>query len=216
MMQKKILWIAAVLLTAVTTQAQRIRLNPYGTAVFTDHVETYNSPTSYYSGKVKGGFQWGSGLEFRVHKNFGAEVLYLRQDTKAPMEYYDAGLASTKKTEFDLALNYLLVGAVVSLNPNKRIEPFAGILTGLALMRVDDPEATSTKPDHDTKFSWCIRGGVNIWVTKKTGIKLQSQVLSVSRAIGGEAYFGESANPNASTYSSIAQFGLGAGLTFKL
>jgi len=215
-MKKIGVWMLAFVLVAFAAGAQRIRVNPYGTGVFDDKVEAYSSPTSNFKGKVEGGFQWGSGLEYRLHKNFGVEFLYLRQDTKMPLEYYDEDIESTQQTNFDLALNYLLVGGVVSINPNKTIEPYAGFLAGMTLMRVDEPGENQAKHQRDTRFAWGLRGGVNFWVTKLVAIRLQSQLIVASRAVGGDIYFGSSANTNASTYSSIAQFGLGAGLAFKV
>jgi hypothetical protein len=56
-----------------------------------------------------------------------------------------------------------------------------------------------------------------VWAGEKFGIKLQAQLTSVSQGAGGGLYFGTGgAGVGLSTYSSIYQFGLGGGLTFKL
>ncbi|MDZ7635184.1 MAG: hypothetical protein U5L72_12465 [Bacteroidales bacterium] len=57
-----------------------IRLNGYTTYAFDDnHVDAYNSATSYFDGALKGGFEWGGGLEvLPVPSKCGAESLYLR------------------------------------------------------------------------------------------------------------------------------------------
>ena len=66
--------------------AQNLRLNGYTTYVFDDKVDSYYSSTSYYEGKIKGGFLWGGGLEYMASQTTGIERKYLRLDTKAPLK----------------------------------------------------------------------------------------------------------------------------------
>ena len=73
--------------------------------------------------------------------------------------------------------------------------------------------------NHNTasKFAWGLRLGCNIWANEKFGIKLQTQLLSISQGAGGGLYFGTGGvGAGVSSYSSIYQFQLGGGLTFKL
>ena len=65
-----------------------ININLYGSYVFDDKFDTYYSSSSYFEGKIKGGFQWGIGVEYMVHPEYGIELLYYRQDTNAPTRYY--------------------------------------------------------------------------------------------------------------------------------
>jgi len=72
---------------------------------------------------------------------------------------------------------------------------------------------------HNTasKFAWGFRLGTNIWASEKVGIKLQAQLLSISQGAGGGLYFGTGGvGAGVSSYSSVYQFQLGGGLTFKL
>src|SRR3954467_8173326 len=91
----------------LSSYSQNTRLNIYGNYFFDDKVDSYYSNTSYYNGKIKGGFVWGGGVEFRLHQNYGLELMYLRQGTKAPMEYYDFNANDVKRADFDLSVNYI-------------------------------------------------------------------------------------------------------------
>lgn len=189
------------------------QLNLYGNYVFDDHVESYYSDNSYFNGTVKGGFLWGAGLQFNLRDNYGLELLYMRQDTKANLDYYFDG---NQKTDFDVSMNYIMLGGVKSMHkPGSKAEPYGGLMLGANFVHVENPE--NGKSDDATKFAWGLRGGVNLWASDKVGIKLQAQLLSSVQGVGGGIYFGTGgAGAGVSTYSSVLQFGLGGGLTFKI
>ena len=205
--------------TAIQAQTQKtaVRLNAYGSYVFDDKVDSYYSNTSYFNGKIKGGFMWGGGLEFRLHDYYGLEVLYQRLDTHAPVNYYDnSGLnPGVKSANLDVAINYILVGGARSMHPNAKAEPYGGFLLGMAIIDSKNTEANTSSST--TKFAFGFRGGVNLWASERVGIKLQAQLLSVPQGVGGSLYFGTGgAGAGVSTYSTMLQFVLGGGLTFKL
>lgn len=189
------------------------QLNLYGNYVFDDHVESYYSDNSYFNGTVKGGFLWGVGLQFNLRDNYGLELLYMRQDTKANLDYYSDG---AQKTDFDLSMNYVMLGGVKSIHrPGAKAEPYGGLMLGANFITVKNPE--NNKSDNSTKFAWGLRGGVNVWASDKVGIKLQAQLISSVQGAGGGLYFGTGGvGAGVSTYSSVLQFGLGGGLTFKI
>jgi hypothetical protein len=58
----------SVLLGATSLQAQDIRANLYGAYVFDDKIDSYYSSSNYYEGKIKGGLQWGGGIEYMVRR----------------------------------------------------------------------------------------------------------------------------------------------------
>src|SRR5688572_8858132 len=103
---RKMILSAALIAVSVLATAQNIRLNLYSAYLFDDNVDSYYDPSSYFEGTIEGGFQWGIGIEYMVHATKGIELKYLRQDTKAPMNYYDNG---AKSKEFELAINYILL-----------------------------------------------------------------------------------------------------------
>ena len=68
-------------------------------------VDSYYSDDAYFDGSVKGGFEYGGGLELMPAPHLGIEVTYLRLDSKAPMEYYHDGI---QNTDFKVAQNLII------------------------------------------------------------------------------------------------------------
>jgi hypothetical protein len=161
---------------------------------------------------VKGGFEYGGGLEVMLHETYGLEFTYLRLDSKAPMEYYYNGV---EFTNFDLATNYIMVGGNRYMQMNPKVEPYGGMMLGMAIFNIENPDnGNSTSA---TKFAWGIKAGVNIWASEKVGIKMQASLLSAVQAVGGSVYFGTGgAGAGVSGFSTFYQFVLGGGLVFNL
>lgn len=214
--------LAALLLILVSDVAhgQGVRLNLYGGYVFDDKFDTYYSSSSYYEGKIKGGFQWGIGAEYLVRPEYGIEVLYLRQDTNAPTRYYGVLGSGNGEVNLDLAINYILLAPTKHfLASNEKLEGFAGFMLGMVIAEASKPDGSSlaTGEDTATKFAWGLRLGGIIWASEKVGIRLQTQLLSATQAMGGGFYFGTGgAGAGVSSYSTIYQFGLGGGLVVKV
>jgi hypothetical protein len=210
-----LLLISSFVYTAQAQKKTQVRLNAYGAYVFDDKVDnSYSYSTAgYFSGTIKGGFMWGGGLEFRLHEAYGLEILYQRLDTKVPLDYYYN--RPNQKTTMDLGINYFLVGGTRSLgHPGGKAEPYGGFLLGMATLNT---KSDSLGSGSATKFAWGLRLGTNIWASEKVGIKLQAQFLSIPQGAGGGLYFGTGgAGVGVSTYSSMLQFVIGGGLTFKL
>ena len=192
--------------------AQNIRMNVYSEYIFNDDVDSYYDPTSYYSGTINDGFQWGVGLEFMADESKGIELKYIRRDATAPMEYYYSGV---KHKDLDLAKNYILLGGSNYFQTGGKVEPYAGFGAGVAIINIQNADAGAS--DNTTKFAWTIKLGTNIWINDKVGIKLQADLLSAVQSAGGGKYFGTGgAGAGVTAYSTMYQWGLGGGLTFKL
>lgn len=213
--------VLATTLLSNDARAQGVRLNLYAGYVFDDKFDTYYSSSSYYEGKIKGGFQWGIGAEYLIRPEYGIEVLYLRQDTNAPTRYYGVvGGGGNGDANLDLAINYIMLAPTKHfLASNEKLEGFAGFMLGMVIAEATNPDPTSfgTGEDSATKFAWGIRLGGIIWASDKVGVRLQAQLLSATQAMGGGFYFGTGgAGAGVSSYSTIYQFGLGGGLVFKV
>jgi opacity protein-like surface antigen len=202
---------AMLMITCLSAFAQEKRINIYSAYVFDDKFETVNSTTDYYRGKIIGGLQWGAGLEFIIKDQISAELMYLHQDTQAPVESYYTVL--NNKT-YDLGVSYALLG-ISRIMKKDKVEPYGGLLLGAAIFNNKNPS-----PGEETskvKFALGFRLGATIWVSDRVGIKLQTQFLTSVQGIGGGFYFGTGGTgAGASTYSTITQFTLGGGLAFKL
>jgi len=214
---KKLLSLCLIVLMAFMAQAQEFRLNAYGNYVFDDGIDSYYSygGSNYdFSGTIKGGFLWGAGLEYKLDKYKGVELLYHRLDTKAPMVWRDYSGGGTKSADLDLAVNYIMAGGNGYKPLNEKVELFSGFQLGAAIFNVTNPANNSS--ESATKFAWGIKIGSNIMASDKVGIKLQAGLLSSVQSVGGGLYFGTGgASAGVSTYSSMLQFYLGGGLVFR-
>jgi hypothetical protein len=194
------------------TKAPALRLHAYATYAFDDHVDSYYSTTSYYEGTIKGGFEWGAGLEYLLTPAYGIEMRYLRLDSKSPITYYDNGVVNA---EFDIASNYIMLGGNRYLVINPRFEPYAGLEIGMGIFSLENSETKETTTP--VKFCWGLKAGVNIWASERIGIKLQGGLLSVVQSVGGSIYFGTGGGgAGVASFSTIYQWSLGGGLTFNL
>jgi hypothetical protein len=198
-----------------------VRLHAYGTYALADnHVDSYYSATSYFDGTVKGGFQYGGGLEVMPYPAIGLEFTYLRLDSKAPMHYWDpnggiGGGGAETFTDFDMTQNWLFLSVNKYVPVNPKVEPFGGFQFGMDIIDVKNPDNNNSAGA--TKFAWGARLGVNIWASEKVGIKLQAGLLSAVQAFGGGIYFGTGgAGAGVSGFSTYYQVNFGGGLVFKI
>jgi hypothetical protein len=192
-----------------------LRLNAYTFYAFDDNVDSYYSTTDYFNGTIKGGFQWGGGLEYMMVPQQGIEISYLRLDSNAPMEYYDYNSNRKKNTDFDVATNYILLGSNRYFGMNPKFEPYGGLQVGMGIFNVKNPDNGNS--GSSTKFAWGAKLGANIWASEKVGIKIQAGLNSAVQSAGGGLYFGTGgAGAGVSTYSTFYQFYVGGGLTFNL
>ncbi|HEX6179948.1 MAG TPA: outer membrane beta-barrel protein [Chitinophagaceae bacterium] len=214
-----------MMLTAVITSAsaqeaasvqEKFRLNVYTNYVFDDGFDSYYDPYNYYNGTMKGGFQWGVGAEFLLRKDYSLELMYLHQSTEAPTQYQSGTGVLVKNTTFDVNIDYIMLGGNRYVQrPGSKAEPFGGLFVGVGILNVDNPD--NGNQSSATKFAWGARLGCNIWASDRFGLKLQAQLLSIAQGAGGGLYFGTGGvGAGVSTYSSVYQFVLGGGITFKM
>lgn len=212
---KKIIPFLLLITCTTIAHGQAVNLNLYGAYVFDDKFDSYYDPGSYYEGKIKGGFQWGAGIEFSPREDFGVELLYLRQDTNAPTYYAGGGFVGERQTDFDLTLDYLMLGGLRYFGTSPKVQGYGGLMAGVVFAGIEDPD--SGREDSTSKFAWGARLGCNIWGSEKVGLKLQAQLVSATQSMGGGFYFGTGgAGAGLSSYSTIYQFSLGGGLVFKV
>jgi hypothetical protein len=211
-MKIRLLILPILLLCAAAVSAQEIRLNGYASYVFDDRVNSYYDYDDYYDGTVEGGLMWGAGLEVIPTPYTGIEIMYLRMDTEAPMEYYSNGY---RETNFDMAINYIM------LNGNRYfptgsdvVEPYLGGGLGAAIINVENPD--NGYSDGRGFFAWGIKGGLNLNFAETVGLKMGAQLMSAVQSVGGGFYFGTGgAGAGVTTYSTFFQFGFTGGLVFK-
>lgn len=203
-------FVFSVMLSSVNAQEKRINL--YGTYVFDDEVSAYDTYNYGFGGKIKGGFQYGVGLEFLPRKDMGVELLWIGQTTTADINYYSSSLIGGIPLVVDLNLNFAMVGFNRYMrNPDSKVETYGGIMLGCLFESAKYQDYSQSAE----RFSWGMRLGANIWASEKVALKLQAQIISAVQAVGGSIYFGTGGSgAGVSSYSSMLQFGLGGGLTF--
>lgn len=190
---------------------QELRLNGYSGYVFDDRFETFNSDVSFLDGTIRGGYQWGVGFEFLPSEYYGIELLYSRQDTEVPVNYFDR--LDVNRT-LDASINYILFGGIRYAGTD-RVQGYISPMAGLVIFDNKAPEPN--EPSSYTKFAWGVKLGSNIWATEKVGLKLQMQLLSAVQAIGGSFYVGtDGSSAGINAFSTVYQFTLGGGITIRL
>lgn len=197
--------------SAVTSYSQNMRVNGYSLYTLDDNVES-SSGSNYFNATIKGNLLWGLGAEYNPVDELGIELAYFRQDTDVDANYFT--LTQNKKT-FKLGANYIMLGGTRYLrSKNSLLEPYAGGMIGLAILENKEPE--SGAESSATKFAWKLKAGLNIMLSPQLGLKLQMQLLSAVQGVGGGLFIGTGgAGYGLGTYSSMLQFGIGGGLTFR-
>lgn len=195
-----------------TASGQGLRLNGYVAYVFDDGFNVYNGSSEYYSGKIKGGAQYGAGLEYMANPMYGVEILWLYKKSDAPTKFKLGNLTTEKTETFSVTHNWIMLsGNSHVMKPGKKIEGIGGLMLGALMSDVSSPE----KSANSTNFAWGFKLGGDIWLSEKIALKLQTQILSASKAVGGTVYYGYWGPVAVPGYVTLWQFGLGGGLVFK-
>ena len=213
---KKIMLIPVLIFIVASASAQsKFRLNGYAAYVFDDGFDEANDVNTYYKGKVKGGLQWGGGLEFFTNPYYSLELMYLNKSTTAPVDFRAGLTTQAKHEDFDVSLNYiLLAGNRFKPMSSGKVEGFGGLMMGVV---ISDVKAPSTgESGSNTNFAWGGRIGANIWLSDRIGLRLSTQILSATKATGGDLYFSYYGPVVLEDYTTLWQYSLGGGLTFRL
>jgi hypothetical protein len=212
---KKFLLSLLLITAAWTVSAQEVRLNGYISYVFDDGFNVYNDANSYYHGKLKGGAQFGGGIEYMANPMYGVELLYLYKKSEAPATFKFGTLTTEKNESFNVEHHWImLAGNSHVASHNHKMEGGGGLMLGMLISNVDQP-STGSSASNNT-FAWGFKLGGNYWVSEKVAIKFQTHLLSSARATGGDVYYGYWGPVAVPGYSTLWQFALGGGLCFRL
>jgi hypothetical protein len=213
---KKVMLSALLMTIAFVTFGQKgARLNFYSAYVFDDGFDVVNDANTYYNGTVKGGVQWGGGLQYLFNAQSSAEIFYLHRGTTVPANFKFGTGSQTRSENFDLKHDFIMLsGDGIFSKHGSKAEGYAGLMAGVLISHLEAPSLG--KSSSNTNFAWGGRLGGNIWFTPKLGLKLQAQILSASRATGGDYYWSWYGPIYLTTYSTLWQFSLGGGLALKM
>jgi hypothetical protein len=211
---KKIILLLVLAGTMTTIMAQHARLNFYGAYTFDDGFDVVSDANTFYNGTVKGGVQWGAGLQYMFNKQSSAEILWLHRTTTVPANFKFGSNTQLRSETFDLKHDFIMLSGDGHFGGGGKAEGYAGIMAGVLISNLEAPSLN--KSSNNTNFAWGGRVGTNIWFSPKLGLKLQALILSASRATGGDYYWSWYGPIYLTEYSTLWQFSLGGGLTFKL
>ena len=196
----RIVFILVFVCIAETSFSQKFAFNLFGGYTFQDKVDF----SSGY-GIIQDGAHWGGSVEIAVKDYMFAEVLYQRMDTRAEL------FGSSGYGEGRLGLNYIMIGAVKYTMAGAPVSPYGGLAGGIGIFEGKDLSRNSTK------FAFGLKAGVLFNISDVLGIRVQGQMLTPVQGAGGGFYFGTGGTGAAiSTNSSIYQFGVTAGVQYKL
>ena len=161
---RKVFFFCWFLALAGIADAQRLRLNTYGSYVLDGTYHIYYENGDLYEGKINHGLQLGAGMEYMLGPNYGVDFSWLRRCTNVtPQEMID-----NDNRQASLRLNYFLLGLnVYPQTSPSRLQVYGGASAGVI---VQTAKGSSTLLCDDknhplTKFSWAARlGGVG-WIT---------------------------------------------------
>ena len=211
---KKIFLLLVSAATMTTMMGQHARLNFYGAYTFDDGFDVVNDANTFYNGTVKGGVQWGAGLQYMFNKQSSAEILWLHRTTTVPANFKFGSNTQLRSETFDLKHDFIMLSGDGHFGNGGKAEGYAGVMAGVLISNLEAPSLG--KSSSNTNFAWGGRVGTNIWFSPKLGLKLQALILSASRATGGSYYWSWYGPIYLTEYSTVWQFSLGGGLTFKL
>ena len=212
---KKVMFLALSMTIAFVTFGQKgVRLNFYTGYTFDDGFDVVNDANTYYNGTVKGGVQWGAGLQYMFNKQSSAEILYLHRSTTVPANFKLSSNTQLRSETFDLKHDFIMLSGDGHFGNGGKAEGYAGLMAGVLISHLEAPSLG--KSSSNTNFAWGGRVGTNIWFSPKLGLKLQALILSASRATGGDYYWSWYGPVYLTSYSTLWQFSLGGGLAFKL
>ena len=206
--------ISAILFVSVFTASAQLRLNGYAAYTFDDGFDVYSDANSYYYGTLKGGSQFGLGLQYAFNPYSAAEILWVHRSATAPATFKFGVGNNERKETFEVKHDYIMLSGDGLYSKSAKFEGNAGFMAGVLISSVDAPSVN--KSGNKTNFAWGGRLGGTVWATPKLGVKLQAMLLSSSTATGGDTYWGYWGPVYLTTYTTLWQFSLGGGLALKL
>lgn len=215
-MKTTLLFFSLILFFGISNplHAQNVKLNLYSGYTFDDEIEAITNNNNYFKGTIKGGYQWGIGIEYAVQPTYGIELAYFRQDTDFPVQYTTGQIIDTNKT-FGLGTNFIMLGGnKYVIIPRSIVMPYGGLMVGMAILNNKDPLPGGETSA--TKFSWGARAGLYLKFSTNVGLRIQGQMLSAVQSVDGGFYLGTGGTgAGLSTESSMYQFGVGGALVIE-
>lgn len=186
-----------------------VNLTVFGGFNFDETFQLYNGGSVYlYDGGL-----YGASLGFKKSENMEFELTWQRQITTAEAYYYyfDGNNFDDAYITGDVDIEYFMLGMNRLKNMNKHVSLYGGVSAGVVVFTPRDIPVEAV-----VKFAIALKGGVNLHITDRIGLKLQPQLYIPIQSFGATAFVGSAGSGvSANGYSTITQFGGIGGLTFS-
>jgi hypothetical protein len=198
--------ICSILLAFAFTYAagQTFGIRSFSVLTFSGYTFSDQVDFSGGYGRIDGGFQWGAGIEAALRESKAVGFVYQRIDTRAHLQgsvYGESGR---------VAFNYFMASGTHYQSVSDVIGAFLSVDVGAARIEAKDLPSINF-----SRFAWGLRLGAS------AGDRLQGrvyvQLYSPVRSSGAGFYFGSAGSGvTVSSYSSLYQFNIGAGVSYRL
>lgn len=156
---------------------------------------------------IYGDANYGGMFSLNLPQDFDVELMYMRSDTRAAINS-----TLMPHQTIPLSFNYIQAGFLrnFDLNNNDVVRPFVGAGAGTVII----------VPRDDFQDVWffsvsaCL--GSKFYVNEHLGFRVQASLQMPVQGVGADIFIGSGGGGSGlSLYSTILQFGLNAGLTFR-
>jgi len=187
----------------------KINLTVFGGYFFAETFQLYNGGNVY----LNDGGLYGASLSFSSDPRVEFELTWQRQITKAEANYYEfiGNNIFNYEISGDVDIEYFMLGMNRMKNLNDHVTVYGGFSAGMVVFTPQDINVSAVE-----KFTVALKGGLNLHITDRIGLKLQPQLYIPIQSFGASAFIGSGGSGvSANGYSSITQFGGIGGLTFS-
>jgi hypothetical protein len=185
----------------------KFNLTVFGGYFFEETFQLYNGGSVH----LDGGSPYGVSLSMTKDPRVEIELTWQRQITNAQAYYYEifGNDILDAYVKGDVDIEYFMLGLNRMKSLNDRVTAYGGLSAGMVVFTPQTLNLAAVE-----KFAVALKGGVNLKITDRIGLKLQPQLYIPIQSFGATAFVGTGGSGvSANGYSSITQFGGIGGLT---
>jgi hypothetical protein len=195
--------------TVINFNKPRISITPMYGFVFNERFQT-----EYGSVLLNQSECYGVSLGYRPSSWKQLELSWRHQVSLAEGDifYYNGfNRLVEEQVQGEVAIDYFMLGANGVKDVNDRISAFGGLSAGIVVFTPQVTDLTAI-----VRFAVSLRGGVNLKLNDRIGIRLQPELYVPLQSVGANVFVSNAGSSvGVSGYSTIAQFGGSSGITFS-
>ena len=195
--------------TVISFNKPRISITPMYGFVFNERFQT-----EYGSVLLNQSECYGVSLGYRPSSWKQLELSWRHQVSLAEGDifYYNGfNRLVEEQVQGEVAIDYFMLGANGVKDVNDRISAYGGLSAGIVVFTPQVTDLTAI-----VRFAVSLRGGVNLKLNDRIGIRLQPELYVPLQSVGANVFVSNAGSSvGVSGYSTIAQFGGSSGITFS-